>query len=253
MASSSYGKNVFIDESKVWTVDDFTNFKPLNLDQEASEFATYLQDLNYPNVDTLRGKTPYERQLSQSLLIKSITDRWIAKGINLSKLRHMAKTEKELPALIEKLFEWKIKLSDLIELSEYSVLAKVGHPLLENQTLFSGYANFYLDINYDVGKLPLRLPVVVNNTTSSHGVRLFQSRECVFFLSKTLTDYRIHHPKENFITPVTPFTIEYTFDPYCTDKSGDFSYSSQIGGVDTVSREEVMALLAPNKIIKTIH
>jgi len=173
MASSSYGKNVFIDESKVWTVDDFTNFKPLNLDQEA--------------------------------------------------------------------------------LSEYSVLAKVGHPLLENQMLFSGYANFYLDINYDVGKLPLRLPVVVNNTTSSHGVRLFQSRECVFFLSKTLTDYRIHHPKENFITPVTPFTIEYTFDPYCTDKSGDFSYSSQIGGVDTVSREEVMALLAPNKIIKTIH
>lgn len=232
-------------EIEKWTVKDFTELKDLGLDQDAAYLATYLQNMNYPDVEGVLGDTLEEREKSQRFLIHSYAEYFATRGINRSKLIKIAGTDENVPTVIDRVFNGPLRFTDFLVLTENTIIAKIGDPVPNAPMLWSGPSAYFLDVEQPLNNIPPKNPIAVRNALSAHAVTFVKGKECVFFLSPTLTKYRNAYPAEDFPKTTPENVIEQAFQPYCTKGGNIFTLNTYGAGSETLTRREILALSNP--------
>ena len=238
------------DKSETWTVNDFPDLKTLGLDRDASYLATYFQNINYPDAEDLIGDTPEARKKAQNSLRHSRALYFATRGINRTRLLKIAGTDEDVSAVLDRLMTGPIRFSDYLALSENVIMAKVGEPVPNATVLWSGPGAFFLSEEQPLNSIPPTGPIAVKNASSAHDIALNKGKECVFFLSPTLTKYQRAYPANIFPAEMPKDVIAQAFDPYCTNGDDIFTLRTQIGGDESLTRSEILKLSNPLK--KTI-
>jgi len=241
-------------ETEIWAIDDFLELKDLSIDEDAAFLANYLQNINFIDVDGVLGDTPEAREKSQRWLIHSYSEDLVTRGIDYPKLLKVAGTDEDVPALIERIFRIQpdfstepLRFSDNLALSEITIIATVGSFVPNLQISGRPSGAYYLDVKQPLNNVLPKSPVALLDAYSAHDTSLHEGKECVFFLSPTLKEYRKamslfgRHPEEDWPENI----LEKAFIPYCT-KGGDvftqegFVYTEE--GVESLTRQEILAL-----------
>ena len=234
-------------ETEIWTIDDFLELKDLGIDEDAAYLANYLQNINFIDVDGVRGETPEAREKSQRWLIHSYSEDLVTRGIDYPKLLKVAGTDEDVPALIERIFRIQpdfatepLRFSDYLALSEITIIATVGS-FVPNLQMSGGRSRaYYLDVKQPLNNVLPKSPVALLDAYSAHDTFLHEGKECVFFLSPTLKAFRKatslfgRRPEEDWAVNV----FEKPIMPYCTEGGDVFT---QEGG-ESLTRLEILAL-----------
>lgn len=236
-------------ETGKWSLDDFSELKDLCLDRDAAHIANYLQNRNYPDVNSVRGETLETREKSQTWLIHNYAETLVTRGIDFPSLSKAAGRDENALSLVDRFFNRSASrlgsslcFSDYLALSEIAIIAKVGDPLPKVSNSWSGPEAFYLDVKKSLNNVMPLGSLALINARSPHDTRLETGKECVFFISPTLTKYRKsaslfgRRPKEEWSGNV----MEKAFIPYCTQDGNIFTAERIYGNSENLTRQEIL-------------
>lgn len=225
--------------------------KDLGLDQDATILANYLQNTNHINVDTVRGDSLEAREKTHDWLIKRYSETLVTRGMTYSKLFTLAGTDAAISGLIERLLTVQadtstepLRFSDYRALSEITLIAEVGSFVPDLPMSGGRSGAYYLDVKHPLNNVLPNGPIALLDAYSAHDTFLEEGKECVFFLSPTLTRYRKafslfgRRPREDW--PVN--VLEKTFTPYCMNDGHVFTQGRDHEGGESLERNTLLSL-----------
>lgn len=214
-------------------------------DQSVKNLKQYFESLELIDVKIVSGDTHEERLKSQDWLYQDYAETLDAIGFNKEKLLKVAGNDASVATLVNRYLMGEARFEDYLRLSEIAVIARVGDAVPNSPTTFAGPGFFELDVSDNLLASPYIDNIVVINAYSSHMRSLQTGKECVFFLSPTrsnhvnsrgpiIPDFLVSDLPDKFLADSSP--------TYCSTDGETFSSQSQIGGLDEISRTEILDL-----------
>lgn len=213
--------------------------------ESIEDMREYLESLNLVDVNSVRGSSDSERLESQASLYQSYARRLSTNGINKEKLLKIIKSDEGARIFLDRYFTGRARFEDYLNLSEMAVIARVGDALPDRPMTFAGPSFFELDVSNNLLETPDIKKIVVINAFATHMRTLETGKECVFFLSPTLTQHinSLESTIPEFLVRDLPsgFLMD-SFPAYCSSDGETFSASTQIGGLKQIKKSEILNL-----------